>query len=360
LNDVILAYSKEKGKAYIEKLLGKKPLFVCVIGVTETAKIPGISAAGKNPELTFYTPPADAEFIIFGKCRCMPSVPVTPEGIPTPALITRAALKLADMPALIVSGGLEVKPQAPFVDVGGSPGRDIRGGDAVDCVEEVLEKAIVLGENLAKAVDYLVVGESVPGGTTTALAVLLAMGVRAEGKVSSSMPKNPHKLKMETVRAGLEASGITFGSLASNPLKAVSCVGDPVMPAFAGLVIGAADKVPVLMAGGTQMGAILAIIKALKPQVLGNIAIGTTKWIVSDGESDLSGLVRQIADVPILAVNLNFGHSKFEGLRAYEAGAVKEGVGAGGACIAAILRSQGAVSADKIFMEVEIAYSQLV
>jgi len=143
-------------------------------------------------------------------------------------------------------------------------------------------------------------------------------------------------------------------------LKAVSCVGDPMMPAFAGLVIGAADKVPVLMAGGTQMGAILAIIKALKPQVLGNIAIGTTRWIMSDGESDLPGLVRQIADVPILAVNLNFGRSKFEGLRAYEAGAVKEGVGAGGACIAAILKSQEAVSADKIFMEVEIAYSQLV
>ncbi|MEM1590211.1 MAG: TIGR00303 family protein, partial [Candidatus Bathyarchaeia archaeon] len=307
MKDIIFAYNKEKGEAFIKRLWGKKPLFICVIGVTETAVIPGISAAGKNPELTYYTPPADVELLFYGKCKCIPGVPVTPEGIPTPALITRAALRLADIPAIVVSGGLRIKPHAPFVDLGGNPGRDIRCGNAVDNVEEVLEKAVLLGENLAKTADYLVVGESVPGGTTTALAVLLAMGVNAEGKVSSSMPNNPHKLKTETARAGLKASGITFGALANNPIKAISCVGDPIMPAFAGLVMGAAGKVPVLMAGGTQMAALLAIVKALKPLVLDNLAIGTTKWIVSDKTADLPGLVHQIADVPVLAVNLNFG-----------------------------------------------------
>ncbi|MEM2146003.1 MAG: hypothetical protein QW279_11625, partial [Candidatus Jordarchaeaceae archaeon] len=104
-------------------------------------------------------------------------VPVTPEGIPTPALITRAALKLAEIPAIVVSGGLKINPQIPFVELGGSPGRDIRTGNAVENVKEVLERAKVAGENLAKTVDYLVVGESVPGGTTTALGVLMAMGI---------------------------------------------------------------------------------------------------------------------------------------------------------------------------------------
>jgi len=359
LKDIIFAYNKEKGEVFLKQLIGKKPLFTCVIGVTETAKIPGISAAGKNPELTNYTPPADVELLLFGRCKCITGVPVTPEGIPTPALIARAALKLADIPALIVSGGLKIKPQTPFVELGGSPGRDIRTGNAVDAVKEVMEKATVMGRNLAKTVDYLVVGESIPCGTTTALGVLLAMGVNAEGKVSSSMPNNPHRLKIETVKAGLEASGIKFGDLAANPLKAISCVGDPVMPAFTGLVIGAADRVPVLMAGGTQMSAMLAIIKVLKPEVLDNLAIGTTRWIVSDRSADLIGLVKQIADIPILAINLDFSYSKFEGLKAYEAGAVKEGVGAGGACIAAILKSKGEVSTEKIFMEVEKAYSQL-
>jgi uncharacterized protein (TIGR00303 family) len=360
LKDIIFAQNKEKGEVFLKQLMGKKPLFVCVIGVTETAKIPGISAAGKNPELTDYTPPADVELILFGRCKCISGVPITPEGIPTPALITKAALKLADIPALVVSGGLKIKPQAPFVELGGSPGRDIRTGNAVEAVEEVLEKAIVMGRNLAKTTDYLVIGESVPGGTTTALGVLLAMGVNAEGKVSSSMPNNPHKLKIETVKAGLEASGIKFGALATNPLKAISCVGDPVMPAFTGLVIGAADKIPVFMAGGTQMSAMLAIIKALKPDVLDNLAIGTTRWIISDKSADLVGLVKQIAEIPVLAINLDFSSSKFEGLKAYENGAVKEGVGAGGACIAAILKSNGKISAKKIFIEIEKAYSQLM
>jgi uncharacterized protein (TIGR00303 family) len=360
LKDIIFAYNKEKGEVFLKQLMGKSPLFACVIGVTETAKISGISAAGKNPELTDYTPPADVELLLFGRCKCISGVPVTPEGIPTPALITRAALKLADIPALIVSGGLKIKPQAPFVELGGSPGRNIRTGNAVEAVEEVMERAIIVGQNLAKTADYLVVGESIPGGTTTALGVLLAMGVNAEGKVSSSMPNNPHKLKIETVRAGLEASGIKFGALATNPLKAISCVGDPVMPAFTGLVVGAANRVPVLMAGGTQMSAMLAIIKALKPDVLDNLVIGTTRWIISDRSADLVGLVKQIADIPVLAINLDFSSSKSEGLKAYEAEAVKEGVGAGGACIAAILKSKGEISAERILMEIEKAYSQLM
>ncbi|MDW8040616.1 MAG: TIGR00303 family protein [Nitrososphaerota archaeon] len=360
LDEIVFAYDKEKGEAFLRRLLGRKPLFTCVIGTTETAKIPGISAAGKNPEITHYTPPADVELLLLGRCECIPSVPVTPEGIPTPALITRAALKLAEIPAIVVSGGLKVRPQVPFIELGGSPGKDIRTGNAVDNAGKVMEKAIIVGENLAKTVDYLVVGESVPGGTTTALGVLLAMGVAAEGKVSSSMPSNPHKLKIETVKAGLEASNIKFGALANNPLKAISCVGDPVMPAFAGLVMGAAGEVPVLMAGGTQMSAILAIIKALKPEVLDNLAIGTTRWIISDKKADIVSLVKQIAPVPVLAVNLDFSSSKFEGLKAYEAGAVKEGVGAGGACIAAILKSRGAISTGEIFVEIEKAYSQLI
>ena len=91
---------------------------------------------------------------------------------------------------------------------------------------------------MAKAVDYLVIGESIPGGTTTALGVLSALGVKAEGKVSSTLPENPHSLKAETVRAGLKAAGESFGSLAKDPVRAISCVGDPMMAAFSGLVVG--------------------------------------------------------------------------------------------------------------------------
>src|SRR4030067_339541 len=144
---------------------------------------------------------------------------------------------------------------------------------------------------MAKVADYLVIGESIPGGTTTALGILSALGVHAEGKVSSSMPENPHGLKSETVKTGLAAAGERFGSLANNPIRAISCVGDPMMPAFAGLVIGAATQVPVLMAGGTQMSAVLAVINALNSDVLCNVAIGTTRWVISDRSSALRGIV---------------------------------------------------------------------
>ena len=47
--DIILSNNQTKGAELIEQLKGKKPLFSCVVGVTETAKIQGISAAGANP-----------------------------------------------------------------------------------------------------------------------------------------------------------------------------------------------------------------------------------------------------------------------------------------------------------------------
>jgi uncharacterized protein (TIGR00303 family) len=358
--DALLAHNELKAQAFLEEMEGKTPLFICTIATTETAKISGISAAGKHPEFTDYTPPADAELLLLGKCKCINGVPVTPEGIPTPALISLSALRLADIPVLVASGGLRVKPHIPFLDLGGNPGRDITTGNAVDNVDEVIQRATVAGENLAKTADFLVIGESIPGGTTTALGVLSAMGVKAEGKVSSSMPDNPHGLKAETVMAGLSAAGASFGSLAENPIRAISCLGDPMMPAFAGLVIGAAAEVPVLMAGGTQMCAVLAVVKALNPDAMCNVAIGTTRWIVSDSSSDLKGIVGQIADVPILAADIDFRHSKFDGLKAYEKGIVKEGVGAGGAAIAAMAKLGGAVTKDMMLKEIERNFALLM
>jgi len=358
--DVMLVYEENKGESFLERLKEKTPLFTCTIGTTETAKIQDISAAGKYPELTDYTPPADVELLLLGRCKCISGVPVTPEGIPTPALITMSALKLAGIPVLVASGGLKVKPYTPFLDLGGNPGQDIRTGKAVENVQEVIQRATIAGENLAKVADYLVIGESIPGGTTTALGVLLAMGIDARGKVSSSMPGNPHELKIKTVEAGMESSGVKFGSLAEDPVKAISCLGDPMMPAFAGLVLGAASKVPVLMAGGTQMGAVLSVVKALNQQVLDNLAIGTTRWIVVDKTSSLRGIIAQIADVPILAADLDFSQSRFEGLKAYEKGVVKEGVGAGGAAIAAMIKSGGSLTKEVLLREIERNYMLLV
>jgi uncharacterized protein (TIGR00303 family) len=358
--DVIVENNKSRGNAMLKQLEGKTPFFGCVIGVSETAKIAGLSAAGENPEITDYTPPADVELLHFGHCKCIPGVPVTPDGIPTPALITMSALRLAKIPCLVASAGLKIKPSVPFLDLGGKPGRDIRTGNALEEAEEVMIRAKIAGENISQTVDYMVIGESIPGGTTTALGTLLAMGIDAKGKVSSSMPDNPHDLKIKTVEEGMKASCIKFGDYADEPIKAVSAVGDPMIPAHAGLVIGAAKNVPVIMAGGTQMAAALAVVKASDSKVLDNVAIGTTRWVLTDKTSNLKGLIAEIADIPIFAADLDFGKSKFDGLKAYEAGVVKEGVGAGGAAIAAMLKSKGKITKEVLLREIEKNYQQLV
>jgi uncharacterized protein (TIGR00303 family) len=358
--DVLIANNELKAKAFLEEIEGKNPLFIATLGTTETGKIPGLSAAGANPDFTDFTPPADAELLLLGKCRSIQGVPITPNGIPTPALITTSALHLADIPVLVVNGGVKVKPQIPYIEVNGSPGRDIRTGDSVDNVEEVIERAKVVGEQLAKSVDYLIIGESIPGGTTTALGVLTAMGVDAHGKVSSTLPLNPHDLKGEVVAAGLKAAAEKFGQFKGDPIKAVSAVGDPMMAAVAGLVIGGSKQGPVLMAGGTQMAAVLAVINALKPEALCNVAVGTTRWVAKDKTSDICGIIKQFCDVPILAADLDFGPSKYPGLQIYETGLVKEGVGAGGSSIAAMAKTGGAVDKQILLKEIERNYASLM
>ena len=52
--------------------------------------------------------------------------------------------------------------------------------------------------------------------------------------------------------------------------------------------------------------------------------------------------------------------SKFDGLKAYEAGVVKEGVGVGGVTIAAMAKSKGTITKESVLREVETNYEQLV
>jgi NaMN:DMB phosphoribosyltransferase len=81
---------------------------------------------------------------------------------------------------------------------------------------------------------------------------------------------------------------------------------------------------------------------------------------VSDKSSDICGIVNQFCDVPILAADLNFGGSKFPGLQIYETGLVKEGVGAGGASIAAMAKMGGAVNKELLLKAIERNYSVLM
>lgn len=168
--------------------------FALVVGTTDTASIDGISAAGANPALLAHTPSADAELLVYGDTVYAPAVPVSPDGCPTPALITRAVHELLGLDPLIVDGGLAVPTAAPTVDVAATPGADIRAQTPVADALTVFENAKRIGQAVEGP---LVVGESIPGGTTTALGVHRALG--EPYGVSSSLPQNPLTLKRRVV-----------------------------------------------------------------------------------------------------------------------------------------------------------------
>lgn len=313
--------------------------------------------AGANPELVKYTSPADAEFLYYGRCMCIAGVPATPDGKPTPALITRTALRAAEIPLFVVEAGTKVRPAIPAISLGVRHGGNISIEDAMETgdVERALEYGRMTGGQLARTSDLVVVGESIPGGTTTALAVLTALGVDAKFKVSSSMPENPHQLKNRVVATAIARAKIVPGRVPV--LQAVAQVGDPMMPAVAGIARGVLESgAKVMLAGGTQMAAVLAVLKGLGVPLAG-ACIGTTTYVASDPSSDLAGLVKAISPkVPVLACDLHLGQSSKPGLQAYANGFVKEGVGAGGSSIAAILKTKGRLGGKKLLKLIEQEY----
>jgi uncharacterized protein (TIGR00303 family) len=328
-----------------------------VISYTATSEIPGLTAAGANPELIKYTSPADAEFLYYGKCKCIDAIPATPDGKPTPALLTRTALLQGRIPLLIVDAGSMVKPSVPFISFGLDPGMDITKNEAMSYASttQALHHGEVLGSQLGRLSDLVVIGESIPGGTTTALAVLTALGIDAKFKVSSSMPENPHYLKNKVVESAFARIGLKPGKTLP-AIEAVSALGDPMMLSAAGIATGAlAAGGRVMLAGGTQMTAVAGLMKSLGAG-LKNLCIGTTSYVAKDSESDLIGLAKSVyPDLPVLACDLHLEESSKPGLRAFSKGYVKEGVGAGGASIASMLRSEK-ITGRKLMRAIEKEY----
>ncbi|MCS7121406.1 MAG: TIGR00303 family protein [Archaeoglobaceae archaeon] len=330
-------YEVVKGYDFTD-LLRKNLVYLLVVGNTKTAEIPGITVAGANPELIKYTPPADAELLYYGRCLSIKGIPATPDGKPTPALISYAALKLTKIPFFVISSGLIVKPKIPFIDLQAPVGENIAEKRAMDekDVEEVVERAKILGENFSKVCDALIVGESIPAGTTTAAAVLKSFGL--DPAVSSSMPENPIELKKIVIEKALKRVR------KSEPLEILSAVGDPVLAAVCGIALG--SKKPVILAGGTQMVAASRLISSMGRA---EIAIATTVYVARDKNANL-----KLASCPVIAADPMLGKSKYLGLRAYEEGFVKEGVGAGGLTLLCYARG------FEVLNEVEKSYEEIV
>jgi len=305
----------------------KNPIFCGILGNTLLSTVPGVSGAGATPEKTLLTPVLDAELITWGAITSHPVRPDTPTGCPTPASITRAMMELCSLQPLFINAGLRHTPTVPCLDVYGRIGDDPRLRDAVPRAQDLVLKGEVIGSFLSKSSDLLVLGECVPGGTTTALCVMRALGY--EASVSSSFVNNPVTIKEEICRGALErikADAIT------SPLDIMRYSGDPMMPVAVGIAKTYTGEL--ILAGGTQMLAVSAVIKA-EGRPLPYVV--TTSYVRDDPSANVQQIARQIG-VEIIFVDPGFGDIGHSGLARYCIGEVKEGMGAGGAmCLAYLL-----------------------
>ncbi|WP_299264979.1 nicotinate-nucleotide--dimethylbenzimidazole phosphoribosyltransferase [Halorientalis sp.] len=322
-----------------------------VAGTTRTAEIDGISAAGTDPGLLVHTPSADAEIVTYGEPIRAPVVPVSPGGCPTPAVVTRAVRELISLDVTVVDGGLAEPTGAPTVTVGARPGDDIRDRDPVSTAPGVLAAAREFGRAVPDDEVYL--AETVPGGTTTALGVVRALG---EGlAVSSSLPENPLELKHDVVRAGLEASSLAPGDAAGEPAVALRRMGDPVLATITGLIVGLVEGgTAVTLAGGTQLLAAAAL--ARHAGVDTTVRLATTVFVATDERVDLRTAAGEL-NVELTVTDPGFEGRDHPAMDAYVAGEAKEGVGMGGALA---LADAAGVPMDEVRDRTVTVYNRLL
>ncbi len=313
-------------------------MFFLFISGTEISKIPGLSAAGANPEIVPLTSPADSDVIQFGFPKVIDIFPMDPAGHPTPAIITRAAVVEANIPVCVVRAGAYIPPSAPYVELGGEFGRDPRFGEAVPDAEKLFESARILAKNFSRTDGPIMLAESVPGGTTTALLALRALGY-ADEMVSSASPQNPIGLKEQIWAETTARLDERMAALKDEPLAIVREMGDPMQASVLGFLVGLgekSEKTKVTLAGGTQMLAVAALFKRYKKQNACRFEvapdIATTRYVLEDTSSSFGALAEKLG-LPVSIAALDFSKSPYKGLRDYEEGFVKEGAGAGGAVV---------------------------
>lgn len=318
---------------------GKRPVFACVLSFTETGLIPHISAAGTSPQDRQYTALADAEFLFSGAAQARYPLPPLTAGV-SPAVISRAILTRQAIPLYLLSTGLPDRLTVPHIRLPKVIAKAVQTGQAMtlDQASQLLRSGLQWGQRLSQPDSYLILGECVVGGTTTAQAVLSALGYAVAGRMSSSHRSANHSQKQALVDRGLTVWR-QRGNL--SPLAAAAAVGDPMQLVAAGMLLTASGKGGVLLAGGAQMLAVYALARAIAQQQQiswqpAQAVVGTTRWVIEDPSADTVAIAQAIG-VPYLASQINFSQSPYFQLRAYERGFVKEGMGAGGCAIAAHL-----------------------
>ena len=319
--------------------------FFLILAGSQTAEIEGISSAGSTPMSRRYTAIADAELLLRGPMHPKRwPLPPLPAGV-SPALISYVASKFLKIKPTIISAGLLQSPSFPHVcfepsNIG--PARCLSSGNAMEIsrVKLLMDGGFEIGKKLRKS---LLITECVPGGTTTAFAVLSGLGINVNGLISGSHRNPPSELKTKLVNQGLKAAKLKKNV---SSIDLMAAVGDPFQPIAVGLLMGASEsEQEILLGGGCQMLAVLALALneielEARSKFVEKVVIGTTSWLVDESLSSSKKrnsfihLMNHVAkhfkvNILGLASGYRFNDSNQKVLRDYEVGYVKEGVGAG-------------------------------
>jgi len=338
---------------FIESLRGKKATFMLALSNTDTANIEGITQAG-IPGKIFLTPTLDAEFLTTGEVRSLEDIATTPKGVPTPALITRAVhLEQPFSNIELLNLGVEKLPQIKYFkrhDFDIQPSQSIVNGAQIDA-NALFQKGVEFGQNYECKDQYIILAESVPSGTTTAKATALALGYESKDAFSSSFKNVPNDIRETTIEEALKNIPPH-----SDIFTILGNVSDNMIIFNAGFILGLNNKIPLILAGGTQMACVLLVVNKILEVMQGeietsNLALATTSWIANDEKSDIKKLL-EMCRFPINSyfADFDFSLSSHPALKLYDEGEAKEGVGAGGALVYAMING---LSKKQITTQVE-------
>jgi len=335
---------------FIESLRGKKATFMLALSNSKTANIAGITQAG-IPNMIYLTPTLDSEFVCTGEVRSLDNIAETPKGVPTPALITRAIHLLAPYGRVeLLNLGLEIEPKVNYFKLHNfdiNPSQSIAKGADIDA-QEVFQKGIAFGQAYECKDEYIILGESVPSGTTTAMATAIGLRYKVKECFSSSFKEVPNDIREKTLKLAL-----SHIAPKDDIFQILSKVSDNMLIFNAGFILGLNNKTKIVLAGGTQMACVLLIVDKMLKLMGGtmpssNLALCTTKWVANDEKSDIKALL-ELLSFPINAYysDFDFSQTNHPALKLYDEGEAKEGVGAGGALMYGFLNSLSAKTITK-------------
>ncbi len=332
----------------IERTPDEEIMFILLAGTTEISSIPGLSAAGVTPEITRLTPAVDAEILMSGRCKSMDEPPMTPEGIPTPAVVTKGALNLTGVRPMVIDSGFALYPGVPFIYSGTGASGDPRKGASLKNFDTAYHTGKYVANLLNGKYRMTFLAESVPGGTTTAMMVLRARGF--ELQTSSSMPDDPVDLKENLWREAF----MMRRNVKPGFMEAVRQYGDYTMVTALGFL--SSYRGITILSGGTQMANIFSLFSqySIENDINRELYLATTSYIYDHRPDTIKKL---IPENRIIVSEISMSESRYDGLKAYDHGHVREGVGMGGAYLLSYLRTQ---SDSKIHKSVDDLYQTLM